>query len=428
MSLLMDALKKAELAKRQAQEGAAADTQAPAAKADLALAPREPVEQAAPTALPELPQKLEILDAEFIAEAKRPRTPKSAGAPAPASPPGPPDPTADKGAPATEPAAAPAVDADSARRTARQVFDAKQAAPASRQPFLIAVGALTLVAAAGIGVYFWLQLQPPSPSAVPRGPAIAAPPLPSPVAPAAPSPPLPSPAAEAIARAPERPAPPSPEPPPSAEPRPAARATAPDPSAPIRITASRARINPALVRAFEALDGGNLDAAEAEYAAVLKSEPKNPDALQGMAAVALRQGRHEIAEEHYLRAIEADPKNAVAQAGLVGLRGQVDPTAAESRIKNLIAAQPDQPFLQFALGNLHAAAGRWNEAQQAFFKAHTGDPAHPDYLFNLAVSLDHLRQPRLAAQFYQQALAAAGTRPAGFDKAQAEARLRELQP
>ena len=161
---------------------------------------------------------------------------------------------------------------------------------------------------------------------------------------------------------------------------------------------------------------------------MLNSEPKNPDALHGMAAVALRQRQYDRAEEFYLRAIEADPKDAIAQAGLFGLRGQGDPVNAESRLKTLIAAQPDQHFLHFALGNIYAAAGRWNEAQTAFFKAYTGDPEHPDYLFNLAISLDHLRQSKLAAQYYNQALAAAGNRPASFDKAQAATRLRELQP
>jgi hypothetical protein len=38
-----------------------------------------------------------------------------------------------------------------------------------------------------------------------------------------------------------------------------------------------------------------------------------------------------------------------------------------------------------------------------------------------------LRQNKLAAQYYSQALAAAQNKPAGFDKAQAAARLATLQ-
>ena len=47
---------------------------------------------------------------------------------------------------------------------------------------------------------------------------------------------------------------------------------------------------------------------------------------------------------------------------------------------------------------------------------------------SLADSLDHLRQPRLAAQYYQQALDAAGSaRSISFDRQQAIKRLSELQ-
>jgi len=43
----------------------------------------------------------------------------------------------------------------------------------------------------------------------------------------------------------------------------------------------------------------------------------------------------------------------------------------------MIAAQPDASFLNFTLGNQYAAQGRWAEAQQAYFRAYSGDPEHP---------------------------------------------------
>jgi Tfp pilus assembly protein PilF len=36
--------------------------------------------------------------------------------------------------------------------------------------------------------------------------------------------------------------------------------------------------------------------------------------------------------------------------------------------------------------------------------AYARDPDNADYLFNVAVSLDHLRQNKLAAQYYRMAL------------------------
>jgi tetratricopeptide (TPR) repeat protein len=115
-------------------------------------------------------------------------------------------------------------------------------------------------------------------------------------------------------------------------------------------------------------------------------------------------------------------------AALINIRGQVDPVSAESKLKSLSAAQPELAAPHFSLGNLYARHGRWNDAQQSYFKAYSAEPDNPDILYNLAISLEHLRQNKLAAQYYGQAVAAAQTRPAGFDKAQATARLNALQP
>lgn len=196
----------------------------------------------------------------------------------------------------------------------------------------------------------------------------------------------------------------------------------------VRVTKSQLKLNPAVERAYMAFQAGDLAAAEREYALALKSEPNNSEALNGAAAVALRKNERGRAEIFYRRAVAANPRDAAAQAGLAGLRGAGDPIATESRLKELIALQPDEPSLLFALGVAHAASNRWRDAQQAFFGAYAGDPDRPDYLFNLAVSLDHLHQVRLARQFYEKALSAAARHPAAFDVQQAAARLRELAP
>lgn len=208
------------------------------------------------------------------------------------------------------------------------------------------------------------------------------------------------------------------------------RAVLPPPIAdsgnPLRIRTTLAVVDPTLVHAFEAMNTGDLAGAEAGYAQVLASDARNADALLGMAAVELRRGRQPQAEALYLRAVDADPSNAPAHAGLLGLRGNRRGASDESRLKTLIAAQPDQPALHFALGNAYAADQRWNDAEQHYFLACTADPGQPDYLFNLAVSLDRLRQSTLAAEYYRRAVSAAAVRPALFDAALAATRLLEL--
>ncbi len=410
----MDALKKAEEAKRLSEAAGKVE-------------PREgaPVQGGTESrGLPELPSRLELLDHEFHA--------------APAA----------KQEPAIAPAPAPKQAAEETRqreRTAAQnVFQAKQ--PAQNRNFLIYGGLATLLAAAGIGGYFWWQLQPkgglgPSPvtarTPAPPSPApIAAAPVASPQPAAQPTPAAPAtPAPAATGSAEEKPvaaAPPAltfaeKRPPAKTAPVPAPAPAAAEPESPIRITTARLKVNPQVAGAYQAFQSGDLATAQRDYQLVLKNEPKNIDALHGLAAISLRQGQPEAAEAFYLRILEADPKDGAAQAGLIGLRGQIDPTQSESRLKNLLAGQPESPTLNFALGNLYAQQGRWNDAQQAYFRAFSGDSENPDYQFNLAVSLEQLRQPRLALQYYQGALAAAAQRPAAFDRNQVAGRISELQ-
>jgi hypothetical protein len=54
------------------------------------------------------------------------------------------------------------------------------------------------------------------------------------------------------------------------------------------------------------------------------------------------------------------------------------------------------------------------------------DPDNPDYAYNLAVSLDHLRQPVPALDYYRRALSAAQKRNASFDAAAARERVQQL--
>jgi tetratricopeptide (TPR) repeat protein len=159
----------------------------------------------------------------------------------------------------------------------------------------------------------------------------------------------------------------------------------------------------------------------------VREEATNRDALLGLAGVEARSGRYAIAEALYLRVLQADPRDAHAQAGLIGLRGgRVDPVAAESRVKSLLAAEPGAAVLHFTLGNQLAQQGRWPEAQQEFFKAFAAEPGNPDFAYNLAVSLEHLRQPRLALDYYQRALELSGKASASFDAGAARERVNQL--
>ena len=186
-------------------------------------------------------------------------------------------------------------------------------------------------------------------------------------------------------------------------------------------------IHPRVQAGYAAYQSGDLALARAEYAQALRDDTSNRDALLGIAAIESRSGRPGEAESHYRRLLQADPRDAEAHAGLLTLRaGRVDPLQAESRIKTLISSDPEASALHFSLGNQYARQGRWDEAQLAYAKAQASDAENPDFVFNRAVSLDHLRRHAAALEHYRLALELAGKRSAQFSLDSARARIEQL--
>lgn len=411
MSLLMDALKRAEASKQEAARQQAGK-EALIGDGGLSLEPLAR-DTASAGQLPDLAAHLDAVDAELASSAQVP------------APPPPPQP---------EPSAAYATTA-SGQAMARNSFAAKQQPAAGNHSRLwLILGGLAL-AGLVISIYVWYQMnnlntgglagagQPPPASA--NGTPYT-PPMPAALPPMGAVPPTPPPLPPTETRLP-------PATPPSAEPLPRSTPWLPaepvSAAPPIRVTRSQPRVDPDLVQAHARLQAGDLPGASQSFAQALQRDPNQTDALLALAAIAQHQGRLGEAESWRQRALVADPSNPAVQAATLASRAiGGDAQTAESRLKTLLAAQPQSADLNFALGNLYARQQRWAEAQQHYFNAVAAEPDNPDYLFNLAVSLDQLRQPRLAAQHYRLALEAATRRPASFDGESARHRLTALLP
>jgi Tfp pilus assembly protein PilF len=186
------------------------------------------------------------------------------------------------------------------------------------------------------------------------------------------------------------------------------------------------RVPTEVAAGYDALRSGNLAAARRGYNAALTSDPSNLDALLGLATVEARSGNLTVAASLYRKVLDLDPRNATALAGLASLTDFARPEAIESQLRGDAARYPQSSALRFTLGNLYASQSRWSEAQIEYFEAHRLDPASADIVFNLAVSLDHLGQPRVAAEYYRRALAASRTQATQFDPAPVERRIAEL--
>lgn len=327
------------------------------------------------------------------------------------------------------------------------------AAPAFRWPQLSLVplvALLALLVAVGYGIYLYFELRPPAAVTTPPAsvtpsatPVVAAPaPIsPAPVAPSAHAP-------FVLANTPTLP---------RAEPSTATtdplaapvQATAPAPEQSISAPSATARrvrpgnpsnsaiaLPPAasvqfqpdvhtalLSQAYAAYQRGALAESQRLYTQAA-ARNRSVDALLGLAAIASVQNREVDAQRLYREVLENDPRNAAAQAALLDLLGNTDSLATESRLKTLIDRDPS-PQLYQTLGNLYADQKRWSDAQAAYFEAYRNAPDNADYAFNLAVSLDQLRQTPAALRYYEKAIATGGVHR--FDRAQAEVRVQQLK-
>lgn len=360
------------------------------------------------------------------------------------------------------------------REAAKTLFDAKRPAMRSRAGLFALLGVAALLLAGG-GFYVWYSLAfPPTPAFTPL-PSRAALPGPAPVTPVAEQPPVapsPAPAVDTPMIVPATPVESTAMVAPTvSEPMPVVDNEAPKPKKTRRTTERRSTelttmmeeqstdevvqreieqarraqstrrtkslgngvnidkgthtgFDADIALAYNSLLSGDRAEAKRLYAIAAERDPFNTDALLGLATIAGNQGDLNGAERYYRRALEVDPQNASALAGLASLRHSGGPS--ESQLKFELARSPDSAQLRFALGNQMANQGRWDEAQQAYFDAFSLDSRNADYAYNLAVSLDQLNQVKQAAAYYRKALDLAKLQGARFQPADITTRLAEL--
>lgn len=308
-----------------------------------------------------------------------------------------------------------------ARNAGQNLFNAKAPNPAMERAsinrnLLIFLGGAILLFVAG-AVYVWYEITPrntrPARPAQPPSAAVSQPTAPTAIQP------QPAPVAETSA---EKTAPGST----TSQARATAKrhAAAPRNPAPLYIEKVQSEpIDPLLRDAYLAYQNGQFELAQQLYQRAHRLDARNNDALLGLAATAQQLGSDNVAAHYYLKVLELDPRDPVANAGMSALTTGAN---GESRLKLLLNEQPDSSALHAALGNRYAAQSRWGDAQQSYFNAFKLEPKNSDLAFNLAVSLDRLGQPKLAAQYYQRAIELDQKRSAGFDHAQISKRIEEL--
>ncbi len=131
------------------------------------------------------------------------------------------------------------------------------------------------------------------------------------------------------------------------------------------------RVNPSLMRAIHAHQGGRLAEAEAGYRRILRKRPRDADALNFLGMLYVQKGDAEQGTQLLRRSVESLPSN---------------------------------PHAWLNLGNAHAVRGDWSSAREAFDKAVGLAPTMPEAWFNLGVCLRGLKQRDAALECFGKAV------------------------
>lgn len=196
----------------------------------------------------------------------------------------------------------------------------------------------------------------------------------------------------------------------------------------IQIAKSKAAptVNPTLMSAYNAYLAGQDAEAQTLYKKVLQQDVRNVDALLGLAVIAERQGRLVDATAWYKKVLDVEPRNVTALASIYSSQQLVDDSAL-SKLKNLVAKEPNNASLHAELGSIYAEQALWPEAQQAYFEAYRLNPS-AENAFNLAIGLDQMGKAKLALPYYLEAQALSQRQPHhSIDEITLQQRIQTIQ-
>lgn len=179
---------------------------------------------------------------------------------------------------------------------------------------------------------------------------------------------------------------------------------------------------------YAAWQRGDWYTAEHAYEEALAISPHQRDAVLGAAAVAAQLGDERKALRLYQMRIERAPKDEYALAGILSLSAvNSGNTDIESELNQLLQEFPNAAHLHYVKGTIYARREQWQGAQNHFFEAWRLDYSRPDYVFNLAVAMDHLELYPQALEFYTQAYEMAKGYATNFSQTELQARIKSLQ-
>jgi len=163
-------------------------------------------------------------------------------------------------------------------------------------------------------------------------------------------------------------------------------------------------VNYELGRAYDALMAGNSDIAIQIYEDILTSEPKNQDALFGLASTYHRAGQIDTARALYGKLLELNPKHRDGLNNFLVLLSDEAPQEALEQMERLESQNPGFSPIPAQMAIIYQKLGNRDKAVDKMYRALAISPENITYRYNLAIMLDKNGNYDKAAQLYAQIL------------------------
>lgn len=156
-----------------------------------------------------------------------------------------------------------------------------------------------------------------------------------------------------------------------------------------------------LERAYNALMGGDTTQAIATYKNILTSEPKNEDALFGLASTYHRAGDIEQARPYYGELLKINPNHREGLNNFLVLMSDESPQESLAELDRLEERNPDFSPIPAQQAAVLAKLGYADQAREKMLRAIDLAPDNLTYKYNLAIMLDRQGHYTDAAALYR---------------------------
>jgi len=156
--------------------------------------------------------------------------------------------------------------------------------------------------------------------------------------------------------------------------------------------------------AYNNFQNGNIEAALQYYKKAYNIDPKNIDAIFGIATSYQMLGQNDEATKKYMELLEIEPDYYSAKNNLIILISGNSVDKAISELKKIDEKYPNNAFVLAQIGTIYSFLDKNNDAIFFLGKAIEIEPSNPIYSYNMAITLDKIEKYKDAYIYYEHTI------------------------